>query len=367
MKHLLVFLSAIFMVSCSGTKKVSDRLPEIPQTRFDRKYYPNLPYREIVKTIHANRSIKSNNYDEINKFKNYTYEINSVVLEAVMDIGNIPTSKRTKIEKKFTEECVELDNEIYSDYVNEIHTTKYLPQKNLLINYNVSLSVDAFSNVLSSKICTIVGLAITISGIPKLYSISSTLFCEELLSNLLMPILEELKNQALILDYVNAEIKITEHIRELIIELATVQDRFRADYKGEQVRQIIFKSWKSTAELKMKVTATIKAGFDLKEYFDIKFSESEKTLTIYLPKAKILSEDFDYSITDITDGWFIEIDKNHINSAMIEMKRRLRNEALQSGILIRAESHAEMIISSLLEPIMENKYVSFKTKVVFVN
>jgi hypothetical protein len=367
MKYFIVLLMVILIYSCSGSKTLSEQLPIIPPTRFDRKYFPNLPYKEIVRTIHSNRDLSKSNYLNNKKFKDYTHDINTTILEAVLDIGGIPNYERMEIKQSFNEKKDSLSNLIYSDFLKEIKSTNYLPQKNLLINYDVSLSVDAFSNVLSSRICSIIGIAITLSGIPKVYSISSSLFCEKLLSNLLMPILEELKNQALIMDYVNAEIRITEHIRELIFELATVQDKFKSELKTQPTRKFFFDIFESKATLEIYVNATIKAGFDLKDKFDVKFSETDKLLIVYLPRAKILSNEFDYDIKKMEDGWLIKIDKNHLNNGMKEMKRRLKNEALQSGILLRAESHADLIIMNLLKPLMENKRFKFDIKIVFVN
>ncbi len=360
-------LILLFLCSCSGSVNVSKNLPEAPPSRFERKYNPDLPYEDIVKTVHATRNSRAENYGVIQEFDEYTYLINSTILDAVFDIRNVPYKNRAKARNEFKVEYAKLSREIYTDFRQEYQKVEYLPQNNLLINYNVSLSIDAFSNVLASRICTVAGIALSVSGVGAVYTVSSTLLCETLLSNLLMPILEELKNRALIMDYVDAEIRITEHIRELIFELATVQDRFKADFISKPKKRILFKNWISKADLEIKVNATIKAGFNLKKNFQLRFSEEAKRLTIYLPRAEILSEDFNYNIVKMKDGWFISVDKEHINAGMAEVKRRLRNEALQSGILIRAESHAELVVSSLLEPLLENKRFDFDTRVVFVD
>ncbi len=75
-------------------------------------------------------------------------------------------------------------------------------------------------------------------------------------------------------------------------------------------------------------------------------------IIITLPEPEVLTNEIVPKIENIEEGWFIEIDKQKINKALVNVKKILKNEALKSNILDRAKENAGSILKVIFQPIV---------------
>ncbi len=94
----------------------------------------------------------------------------------------------------------------------------------------------------------------------------------------------------------------------------------------------------------------VKAGVDF-EQTGITLDEEKKTITVTIPRAKILSIEVDegsFRVYDESKNIFNTLKIGDHNQAMIAMKQEITEKATGNGILTNAESNAEMLITGFL-------------------
>lgn len=363
----LLFL--IFVVfSCSSNINIVSRLPKTESIRYNTNFKPELPYKKIVKSIAETYNYNSTSDHRFYSFSYYLNKINSEIFKYASNRFNLNNSEKETILKSLYKQKNEIAKYFFNELKILLSQKEYLPTGDKLFKYKTYTAVRAFGRILSSKLCTLLSVTIQFAPInPALKNAPTFLYkpCEIILAEALNPILDELKNYALLEDHLYAEFKIKEHVRELIIELATVQDKYKIEYNINPTRQFLF--FKSEAKLNMKVNSTVKAGFDIKKYFELNIDENTRCINIYLPKAKILSIEIYPKIVNMENGWLVEIDKDKLNDVNKILRDRVKQNALDSGILRRAEQHAFLIIYNMLAPLIENPLFNYKINIHFGN
>jgi hypothetical protein len=366
-KQIILVISSVLCGCVSSTIDIAGRIPEFSSKIFNTSFKPNLPYREIAKSIGEVRYYGSSSDRRFHNFTLSVSEIHEAIIEYAVQRYQLSSSERNILLESMQEQKGKIANIYFEDLRYQLMSSdEYLPRQNKVFNYPTYLSVNAFSKIISSKICSIAEIIIGVLVKKPGVSIGIPLMnhpCEILLAEALVPIIEGLKNQALIIDHLNAQFSITEHVREMIMELATVQDKFKVDYSIQPDRKILW--WTSKAELKMKVTGIVKAGFDLKSFFSVSIDDGQKKIFIHLPKPTLLSTDISPVITNMENGWFVEIDQNKLNDAMYILRQRIQATAISSGLLQQAERNAINVVKSIFAPIAELPQFTYSVEVDF--
>jgi len=175
--------------------------------------------------------------------------------------------------------------------------------------------------------------------------------CEDIFSEVLTSLSASLLEHAVIEDIGNLQLR--EKSRTAIAELATVEDAFTAAEKKAFRRDI---AWgylpPSDSEISIEFNSLVKAGVQLDEYFEITVDQAAKTVMITLPEPKILSNEPNYRVLRLKDGWiWNEIDEKLLNRTLEDGKQQIEELALQSGILEEAKENARQIFHTILQPL----------------
>lgn len=108
----------------------------------------------------------------------------------------------------------------------------------------------------------------------------------------------------------------------------------------------------------------IKAGID---FTQVKWSinETDKKITVKIPKVKILSSQIDYSSMKIyheDESVFTPFSLSENNEALKELKKAAEKDAISNGLLDNAESNAKQILTSFFGNVysLEEYKIEFK-------
>lgn len=118
----------------------------------------------------------------------------------------------------------------------------------------------------------------------------------------------------------------------------------------------------SDASLLVTYDGTIKAGIDFEE---IKFAISGTTLTVTLPKSRILDHNIPQgtiNVLEVKNGLFNTITFNDYNQFINEEKKVMEKKAISMGLLTDADKEAKRVVEAFLKSIpgMESYTLAFK-------
>lgn len=359
---IIIFLNSIIIGGCAGRIDLSEHLATNPPRGYSRGFNRPLPYDFIVKAIH---DAESTSFPSEN-FTRAIYIINESSIIYTLDRLNVAGNLKVRILNNLSKSRTDLAVFYHKEFkkAEEIAVGKWGREQ--VISYPYHTSIDKFARVMAHNVCSIVdrfvGIVIPDPKVQLSAMILSKPF-EILLFEAFLPIAEEMRNHALILDHINARIQIKSHLRKMIMQLATVEDKLETQAEINPTRKIWF--IESRATIKCDATAIIKAGFDLEKRFIVDIDPKSEQVDVYLPSAEILSFDVYPSFKSIEDGWLIDANEEHVNQLQTLLRSRLRNEAIESGILRDAEKHAENVVQKLMMPMMQTPYFSYNIIVHF--
>lgn len=97
------------------------------------------------------------------------------------------------------------------------------------------------------------------------------------------------------------------------------------------------------------VKAKVQSGIDLASLTEDDIKIVDKKITLNLDKAKITSKEIlEYSAYDEKDGLFNRVNNEDTLKTLNEFRIRLDKQAIDSGILTKAEDNAKLVLESIL-------------------
>lgn len=110
----------------------------------------------------------------------------------------------------------------------------------------------------------------------------------------------------------------------------------------------------------------IKAGFDFGE-IDWKENEKNKTITVWLPKVRVLSNEIDLDSFELyheDESIFRPITLEENNDSMRELREKAEEGAIKNGLLENARSNVETILTSFFGNVydLDEYTIEFKDK-----
>lgn len=174
---------------------------------------------------------------------------------------------------------------------------------------------------------------------------------------------ERLSNQAVALTVATTEVSIDVIDSEIqdIGEIVTQEYMYTDAGKFSNAKQMFGKDIPlTTKSFLAKWDGSIKAGIKA-DRISTKLDEESKTITVFLPKAEILSHEIDsesMEILDEKDGLFNSIELENFVEFEAKIKAEMEERAIENGILIKAYDNAQNVIYKLIytEPVAEAGY-----------
>ena len=147
-----------------------------------------------------------------------------------------------------------------------------------------------------------------------------------------------------------------------IAELSTVEYNYTNMGVFENHKE--FYGWKipfTTSKFVISYEGTIKAGIDFSK---VKVEVNEKTITVTVPNAAVLSHTIDYDSLQVLDekySIFTTVKIEDYNSFYNDQSRVMELKAIERGLLIEADKNAKDIIrSSIINLVAEGYEIVFK-------
>ena len=147
-----------------------------------------------------------------------------------------------------------------------------------------------------------------------------------------------------------------------IAELSTVEYNYTNMGVFENHKE--FYGWKipfTTSKFVISYEGTIKAGIDFSK---VKVEVNEKTITVTVPDAAVLSHTINYDSLQVLDekySIFTTVKIEDYNSFYNDQSRVMELKAIERGLLIEADKNAKDIIrSSIINLVAEGYEIVFK-------
>ena len=118
----------------------------------------------------------------------------------------------------------------------------------------------------------------------------------------------------------------------------------------------------TTSGVIMTIEGTIKAGINFEEV-DVTKDDDTKTITITIPKSKILSSELDYDTAKVLDekeSVFNKISTDKNNELLKEIKEKAEKRAIKKGLLENADKNAKIMIEDLVNSFVDDKEYTIK-------
>lgn len=120
----------------------------------------------------------------------------------------------------------------------------------------------------------------------------------------------------------------------------------------------------TTSRFVYSYDGTIKAGIDFAQ-IEVNKDDSKKVITVTLPKSRILSSEVDedsFQIYDEKRSIFNPVSVSDFNAANSELKKKAEEDALDRGVLEKADENAVVLVKNFLMSTYEIS--DYKIKVV---
>ena len=182
--------------------------------------------------------------------------------------------------------------------------------------------------------------------------------------------LKYLKENPIVVEPVTPEISLSVINTELkeIGELATMEFLYTDAASFENSKTLLkIKIPGTTKTFVAKWDGIIKAGVKV-DGIRAALNETEKILTIYMPKAEILSHEIDENSVETLDqknGLFNPVKVEDVRSFDAATKEAMEKRAIENGVLEKAQESAETVITKLLRAnpaITEDYKIEFKVQ-----
>lgn len=137
---------------------------------------------------------------------------------------------------------------------------------------------------------------------------------------------------------------------KLISQLDTVEMYFNEilDYR-EAIKINNFQIPFTEKSFIFVIKAKVQSGIDLASLAEEDIQIVDKKITLNVNKAKITSKEIlEYSAYDEKDGLFNRVSNEDTFKTLNEFRVRLDKQAIDSGILVKAEDNAKLVLESLL-------------------
>jgi hypothetical protein len=327
-------------------KEVS--LPENPGKEFS----PRLDYEKITDSI-SKVNLNGSHQDNPG-FSQSVKAIHEEILTYLSERLKLPENVRKEVLKQYRDYHEAFSHDYYQQLAEQNDST-LAGKTQSFITYDTIMSAQHFTNILSANICNLSGFIITLatSGSAEINPVGMFLGkpCRVILNYLLKPIAEKIRKAAVIKDYTISTVSLKSHIRDMIAELGTIRDSYVTDF-NEHYRLELVLGLKSEAKLSVHARSTVKAGFKLHRYFQLKFNHANKEIIMALPEPEILSNEVETQIVDMKNGILVKIGKDKLNDLNDRIRRWGFETAIKSGVLDNAKKNAELLLETIFQPII---------------
>lgn len=314
-------------------------------------YQVDLNYNDILSSLDIEKEIDQD-------FAKCLFQIHKEIINSFANKLNLNETQTDELITFYSEIHPIVSREYGKEFINYKNIKELKRDPNKYIEFNNYNNAEILSKIVSSNICSLFGL-ISSAFLKKIPEIAiagfyAGGFCEDLLSGIVFSITSNLIEQGYIKDLEYSKTSIQSLGMEMIAELATVEAKYTITMHRERIIKLLDLDWlKSTAHISATYVGFAKAGFDLKEQFEIRFDHTKHLMIVTMPEPQIFPPIVYPEINLIENGWFATIDPEMINRMHSAVVLDINSKALNDNILDMATQSGISIIESILKPALQ--------------
>lgn len=362
LKTAMLTLSLLLLSGCATSFDLSEHLELQPDVDYSPGFQKSLPYTQLVNAIHLQNGEMSS--EEFARYKSAIYTIHKEAVSYTLDELAIPENVARGVLLDLQNNQDDLARFYITELAKATTSPRSLERDEPALNYPHYLSINQFTDVASQNMSFIMDmfLGFVSHGVASQNSVAAaTKPFQILLYKALLPISEELRNQALIIDQVHARFKLKSQVSRMIAEFGTISREYKSSIVVQPSLDLFF--FESKAEIWSNSSAIVKAGFNLDKLFRVDIDPERKSLLVTLPEPRLLSIDTRSHFQNVENGWLQKINENNMNEFIQLERDEFTQIALNSGIFTEAKRNAESILKSILAPIVQTPYFNYKIEI----
>ncbi len=285
-------------------------------------------------------------------------QINKQFIRHLANSYNLSEKEKQLLVQRYDASHSEIYRASFDEFL-DLNDQTFIEDEEVLFTQNNFTSVSNFEGVLGKGACLAMGLftgGVVDAPLNSLFlSVAKENFCETIATAAFLPLIEELKKQAIIKDYEQSTIRIKSQIQKLVAELATSEVKKQTTVEKDFVTEVDLWLTTSTswADVDIDATSVTKAGFKLQEYFELIFDHENKVIEVHLGEPQILSHEVNYQAKNIDKGWAVPIKPEMVNQVINEARDILYDHALNnSNLLDKSWENAQVVIKTIFQPIV---------------
>jgi hypothetical protein len=288
------------------------------------------------------------------EFDEMVYDLNMSILQHVAARMNLPDSLHDELETEYRRHHNYLKTLYFNDIL-AIRDTSAAVYEQWYAN-DAAKAVAALNEVAAKYTCFLVNqvmLALVKSqdGMIAGKGRKVDTPCSIAMQEALKPVVARLQDRAAIQDFSRSKGLIEQRVEQTIAELATMEVRDKKAMNKELKTKLFGYSVSST-EIEISAISVMKIGFKLDEYFNVNVDSKNKTVTVYLPDAKILSHEVYPKVDKLDVGWLRELNSSDFNKNFNALRAEFRREAQESDVFDKARQHASDLIQLMMGPVV---------------
>lgn len=294
-------------------------------------------------------------------------ETHRAVIDELSRVYGLTADERAAAFQQFEDQR---DDEVaaYIDSLTRIEVSRTDGDSSELFDLRTYEAASDFSVVLADRSCQAFSFAMSYSpaGTTQKHMLKG--LCGIVAHELLMPLTTALRDRALVIDIEASRSELKEHLRTAIAELAVAEDRLATTFSRDFTRTFFADTWAefhSTATLEINASGVIKAGYDLREYFDLTVDHMDKRLIVTLPEPRILSRDIELEVASDRDGFLSKVTPEKRTQALRQIRSELQRRAVQGGLLVEAKEKVEGLVQIIYSPLSYLPEGSYAVEVQF--
>ena len=311
--------------------------------------------------------VLQNPYRYNREFNQLVRDFNMSLLGHVANRMNLADTVRAKVRDQYDRQHRYLTEIYFDDFTALIDTSE--ADYATWYESGSQQVVESFKEVASKYTCFLINTVLnealeTYDGRIGMKGAYVDTPCGLALTEGFRPMMARLEKRAAIRDFSRTKGFLEERIEKTIAELATLEIR---DKKGlnKQLKTKLLGFNVSSTDIDISAISVLKMGFDLNEYFSVELDESSEEVVVTLPQPKILSHEVYPKIDKLDIGWMREVQDADFNKNFDLLRREFRREALEGNARDRSKEQAEVLLRTLLEPMVKAISQEYALRVAF--
>ncbi len=296
------------------------------------------------------------------------YDIGNQLSEAVAASVAMSAEEKATMDEYLKAHYKDISAEARKNYLDNVAT---LPKQTVtqVTSTQHSTRAELLAAALNSTSCSFASFVFIPLGIqlsiPSIIGASYAMQgpCEGLLQGPMLRLGQRIEKAGMVRDIEETSSRLNVLREGLLAELTTAEMLIKVNETETIKRQVKMGSWKvgswQAAQLDVQYAVLLKYGVDLTQGLKIRHNDKERTITVSMTSARLLTAHLEPEFTNANDGGVPDLDNSHFRHVYEKAQAHAIAQAEKRGIQARAQQQAEQVMALIFQPFLSHYKLQF--------